>query len=66
MLMRPLSLRQREVCVMVALGLATKEIAIRLGISPRTVDDHLHRIFVKYRVKGVHHLALKLYADAAE
>jgi len=64
--MKPLSLRQREVCVMVALGLATKEIAIRLGLSPRTIEQHLKRVFVKYEVKGVHHLALKLYAEAAE
>ena len=64
--MRPLSLRQREVCTMVALGLATKEIAIRLSLSPRTIEQHLKRNFVKYRVKGVHRLAIKLYAEAAE
>ena len=41
----PESLSPREIeCVRLAgLGLEDKEIAARLGISPRTVGNHLHR-----------------------
>jgi len=35
-----LSLRQRQVMELAAGGLSSKEIGIRLGISPKTVDNH--------------------------
>ena len=35
-----LSLRQRQVMKLAAAGLSSKEIGIRLGISPKTVDNH--------------------------
>lgn len=40
-----LSEREREVLVLVASGLANKQIARRLGISDKTVKGHLTRIF---------------------
>jgi two-component system, LuxR family, response regulator FixJ len=42
-----LSPREREVFQAVAEGLVTKEIAKRLGVSPRTVDVHRSRIMQK-------------------
>jgi two-component system response regulator FixJ len=35
-----LSLRQRQVMELAAAGLSSKEIGIRLGISPKTVENH--------------------------
>jgi DNA-binding CsgD family transcriptional regulator/PAS domain-containing protein len=38
-----LSGRQAEVMALVANGLSTKEVAVQLGISPRTVDKHVEQ-----------------------
>jgi DNA-binding NarL/FixJ family response regulator len=46
-----LTIREREVLKMVARGDSTKEIAIHMGISPRTVDVHRGRIMMKL---GIH------------
>jgi DNA-binding NarL/FixJ family response regulator len=40
-----LSVREREVLILVAEGLANKQIASRLGISEKTVKGHLTNIF---------------------
>ena len=37
---RELSLRQRQVMGLVAQGLSNKEIALKLGLSPRTVENY--------------------------
>lgn len=47
-----LSSRELEVARLVARGLSDKEIAVRLTISPRTVDGHLRRIFAKAGVSS--------------
>jgi DNA-binding NarL/FixJ family response regulator len=39
--------REREVAVLAARGLNNPEIAQELGLSPRTVETHLHRVYVK-------------------
>lgn len=39
--------REREIATMAAAGLSSKEIAARLFISPRTVDNHLGSVYVK-------------------
>lgn len=46
-----LTLREREVGQLAALGYNTKEIARRLYLSPRTVDAHLRHVFEKLGVK---------------
>ncbi|MFI9825237.1 LuxR C-terminal-related transcriptional regulator [Streptomyces sp. NPDC052013] len=46
----PLTLREREIVLLVAQGLSDKEIAERLTVSVRTVGNHLYRI---YRKTGV-------------
>jgi DNA-binding NarL/FixJ family response regulator len=40
-----LSDREREVLALVGAGVANKQIALRLGISPKTVKSHLSHIF---------------------
>lgn len=35
--------RERQVAELVAKGMPTKSIAVRLGISPRTVDEHIQQ-----------------------
>jgi pimeloyl-ACP methyl ester carboxylesterase/DNA-binding CsgD family transcriptional regulator len=42
-----LSRREREVAELVATGLSNREIAGRLYLSERTVDNHVHRILAK-------------------
>jgi DNA-binding NarL/FixJ family response regulator len=47
---RELSDREREVLILVASGLANKQIARRLGISEKTVKTHLTNIFQRIGV----------------
>ena len=42
-----LSAREREVLVLLAEGLAIKEVAARLGLSVKTVDAHRSRLMSK-------------------
>ncbi len=42
-----LSVREREIALLAARGLSSREIAERLGVSARTVDNHLARCFDK-------------------
>ena len=42
-----LSERECEVLGLLARGLATKQVARRLGISPKTCDHHIQRVYVK-------------------
>ena len=46
---RPASLSEREceVLGLLARGLATKQIARQLGISPKTCDHHIQRLYAK-------------------
>ena len=47
-----LSQRETDVLKLVARGYADKEVAIRLGISPATVDTHVRAIFRKFSVNS--------------
>ncbi len=45
-----LSEREEQVLTLLANGLATKEIALALGISPKTADHHIQHIYAKIGV----------------
>jgi DNA-binding CsgD family transcriptional regulator len=47
----PITDREREIATLVGAGLTNREIADRLGVSPRTVDGHLYRIFTKLGIE---------------
>jgi DNA-binding CsgD family transcriptional regulator len=48
----PLTSREREVALLAARGMTTKDIAAQLDLSARTVDTHLARIYRKLGVAG--------------
>lgn len=48
----PLSPRQREILALCAKNLSDEEIAIKLKISPNTVDTHLRKAYARLRVKS--------------
>ena len=58
-IMVPASLtrREREVALLASQGLANRDIAERLYVSPRTVESHLARIYGKLAVGGRAELA---------
>jgi DNA-binding CsgD family transcriptional regulator len=43
----PLSKREREVALLASRNVSSKEIADRLHVSVRTVENHLQRIYTK-------------------
>jgi DNA-binding CsgD family transcriptional regulator len=47
-----LTRRERQLVALVLDGLATKQLAVALSISPYTVQDHLKTIFAKTRVRS--------------
>jgi ATP/maltotriose-dependent transcriptional regulator MalT len=59
----PLTKREREVALLAATGLQSREIAERLTVSKRTIDTHLDRIYRKLGVHGREHLANALEPD---
>lgn len=48
----PLTAREREVAALAAAGLTNREIARRLVVSVRTVDNHLHAVYGKLGISG--------------
>jgi two-component system response regulator FixJ len=50
---RELSLRQRQVMGLVAQGLSNKEIALKLGLSPRTVENYRAWVMEKMGAKNL-------------
>ncbi|MFF5028799.1 LuxR C-terminal-related transcriptional regulator [Streptomyces collinus] len=54
---RPLTRRERDVVRLAVEGLTSQEIADRLVLSVRTVDNHLHRAYAKVGVSSRHELA---------
>jgi len=59
--MTHLTARERQVSGYLCKGWNNKEIGLKLGISRRTVEDHRHHIFEKYRVRNVVELVLTIY-----
>ncbi|ACY86229.1 transcriptional regulator UhpA [Edwardsiella piscicida] len=56
----PLTRREREVAMMLAQGLEVREVAERLGLSPKTVHVHRANLFVKLGVNNNVELAHRL------
>ena len=57
----PLSARELEVARLASQGLASKDIAQRLYLSPRTIENHLQRVYTKLGVTGRDDLAGHLF-----
>lgn len=57
----PLTAREREVALLAAEGLASRDIGGRLHLSTRTVDTHLARAYRKLGVGGREELAAALH-----
>jgi DNA-binding NarL/FixJ family response regulator len=55
--------REREVIAAVVEGRSNDEIAARLGISPRTVESHLRRIFERLNLASRTELATRALRD---
>jgi DNA-binding CsgD family transcriptional regulator len=55
-----LTFREREVALLAAAGLSSRQIADRLVISSRTVDNHLQRVYRKLGVSSREALALRI------
>ena len=58
----PLTAREQEIAILAAERLQSKEIADRLSLSVRTVNNHLQRIYVKLGVTSRTELAAALAA----
>jgi DNA-binding CsgD family transcriptional regulator len=61
-----LSSRERQVTQLAVHGLATDEIAERLGVSPLTVQDYLKAIFRKVEVHSRKELVARIFVDHYE
>ncbi|WP_328540354.1 LuxR C-terminal-related transcriptional regulator [Streptomyces sp. NBC_00344] len=57
---RPLTSREQDVALLAADGLTSRQIADRLVLSVRTVDNHLQRIYRKLGVASRHELSAAL------
>lgn len=55
-----LSDRERQVALLAAQEMSSKDIAERLFLSARTVDNHLQRVYNKLGVAGRGELAARL------
>ncbi|MGK2881598.1 MAG: LuxR C-terminal-related transcriptional regulator [Mycobacterium sp.] len=53
----PITDREREIATLLGEDLTNREIAERLGVSVRTIDGHLYRIFSKLRIEDRDQLA---------
>lgn len=57
-----LTRREYEILRLAALGMTSKEIAIRAGIAPRTVERHIENSRLKMRARNRVHLISKAVA----
>ncbi|WP_422627613.1 helix-turn-helix domain-containing protein [Rhodococcus sp. (in: high G+C Gram-positive bacteria)] len=44
--------RERHIAELASAGYSSRDIAAMLGISPRTVDNHLQRVYDKLHVRS--------------
>lgn len=58
-----LTRREKEVATLAAAGVSSKDIAARLFLSIRTVDNHLHHAYTKLGVTSREELALALASE---
>lgn len=56
----PLTRRERQVVMMLTQGLATKAIALRLGLSPRTIEIYRAKLLKKFEANTTLELLAKL------
>ncbi len=59
----PLSNREREIATLAGRGLSSREIAERLYLSIRTVDNHLQKVYSKLGITGRDQLPAALGPD---
>lgn len=55
--------RERQVCERIAMGDTYRECAARLGISVKTLENHMDHIFRKLAVQSRHELTRRLLED---
>jgi DNA-binding CsgD family transcriptional regulator len=59
-----LTLREREIAQQLATGATSKQIARKLGISPRTVEAHRARLMKKFEATTNGELVARLVSGA--
>ena len=59
-----LTRRQQEIALLAAQGTSSKDIAEQLGISARTVDNHLRHVYVEFGITNRGELATRLNGEA--
>ena len=57
--LRRLTARERQILKRLAFGRSAKELAIELGIAPRTVERHVENMRLKMRVRNTAHMIAK-------
>lgn len=59
----PITVREREIAMLVSAGMSNREIADRMFVSVRTVEGHLYRIFAKLGINSRDQLIHRLSLD---
>ena len=55
--------RERQIIHLIASGLSAKQIALEVGIAPRTVERHIENCRYKLRARNRTHLIAKAIAN---
>jgi len=58
-----LTVRERKICAMSVSGMTAKEVAMSLGLSHRTVEDHRESIYKKTKIKNMISVAYKVFGE---
>jgi len=59
--MTPLTARERQIRQYLCKGWSNKEVANKLGISSRTVEDHRGNILKKYHARNIIEVMISVY-----